>query len=91
MKTVRLTRPPAAVRTPRNDNLTLIPGNLLPRKAQLQSMANRLPRRAVLIILPTANESQKRTLLAVAKVLSNGGRQVSVVPATDLENRQCRL
>jgi hypothetical protein len=71
-----------------NDNFMLMPGNLLSDSAAWQAMANRLPHRAVLIILPTANQLQKQTMLAVAKRLATSGRQVSAVPAGELSGRQ---
>jgi hypothetical protein len=63
-----------ALRRARLDNLTLVPGDLLPFMAQPQEIANRLPRHAVLIVLPSNSSVYKRTMLTVAKLLAAEGR-----------------
>ena len=47
-------------------------------------MANRLPKEAILIVLPTNNAVQKRTLLTVAKPLAQDGHQVRVVSSEEV-------
>ncbi|MBV9281012.1 MAG: hypothetical protein JOZ41_13100 [Chloroflexi bacterium] len=61
-----------------------MPGNLLPYKAVWQEVANRLPREAILIVLPANNAIQKQMLLTVAKLLSQEGHQVRVVSSEEL-------
>jgi hypothetical protein len=70
----------------RVNNVALVPGNLLPYKQQWQELANRLPYHAVLIVLPTTSPSGKRTLLSVAKLLSQAGRQVRVVSSGEVSS-----
>ena len=87
----RIARPPATLRRARLDNLALVPASLLPYKEQWQAVANRLPKDAVLIILPANNPAQKRSLLVVAKLLAREGHQVRVLPAEELRRRtRCR-
>lgn len=78
-----LTLPPA-LRRAKLDNLALVPGSMLPYIQQCQDAANRLPRNAVLIVLPADNTIQRETLLKVAKLLAQEGHQVRVVPETEL-------
>jgi hypothetical protein len=80
----RLTRPPAPLRRARLDNLVLVPGDLLPYQDEWQAIANRLPRRAVLIVLPKDNPAQRQIMLSVAKTLSEAGHQVRVIPAAEV-------
>ena len=77
-------RLPPALRRAKLDNLALVPGSMLPYIQQCQDAANRLPRNAVLIVLPTDNTVQRETLLKVAKLLAQEGHQVRVVPETEL-------
>jgi hypothetical protein len=79
---------PTPLRRTRLHNLTLVPGDLLPYRAEWQAVANTLPRGAVLIVVPSHNPLQKQTMLAVAKLLSGDGHQVRVIPAADLSRRQ---
>lgn len=73
-------RPPRQLRNPRVhfDNLALVPGSLLPYKAQWQELANRLPAGQVLIILPTGTGS-RQTLDATAKLLRAKGLEVTTL------------
>ena len=64
-------------RAPRH-NLALFPGSLLAYREVWQRAANRLPSGAVLILLPADNAVQKHAMLAVAKILGEEGRQVSM-------------
>ena len=52
---------------------------MLPYIEQCQETVNRLPKGAVLIVLPEDNEMQKQTLLMVAKLLAQEGHQVRVI------------
>jgi hypothetical protein len=72
------------VRRAHLDSLAIVPGNLLPYKAAWQEVANRLPKEAILIVLPANNAIQKRTLLTVAKLLSQEGHQVRVVSSEEV-------
>jgi len=80
----RLTHPPHALQRARLDNLTLVPGSVLPQIARCQELANDLPRGGVLIVLPTDNPKQKAALLAVAKLVAQEGHQVRVIPETEV-------
>ena len=88
MKSTHFLRPPAAARRAKLDNLALVPGSMLPYMEECQDAANRLPKGAVLIVLPEENETQKRTMLLVAKLLATEGHQVAVIPATELRRHQ---
>jgi hypothetical protein len=90
MRTPGFRRPPAAVRHAKLDNLALVPGSMLPYMEACQASANRLPKGAVLIVLPEENEGQKRTMLLVAKLLATEGHQVAVIPAAELRRQQRR-
>ncbi len=83
----RLSHPPNAVQRARLDNLTLVPGSVLPQIARCQQLANDLPRGGVLIVLPTDNPKQKQALLAVAKLVAREGHQVRVIPETEVARR----
>jgi hypothetical protein len=72
------------LRQSRRTNTALVPGNLLSKKCVWQAIANRLPRNAVLIVVPTNNASQKATLLTVAKLLGQAGHQVRVIPVNEV-------
>jgi hypothetical protein len=80
----RFTAPPPSLRKTKLDNLALVSADLLPHKQEWQALANRLPPRAILIVLPKMNAVQKQTMLAVAKLLSREGHQVRVIPADEV-------
>jgi hypothetical protein len=84
VSTTHFRRPPAAVRRAKLDNLALVPGSMLPYMEACQESANRLPKGAVLIVLPQQNEAQKRTMLLVAKLLAAEGHQVAVISAAQV-------
>jgi hypothetical protein len=88
MNPARFRRPPPALRRAKLDNLALVPGSMLPYMEQCQEAANRLPKGAVLIVLPQENETQKHTMLLVAKLLATEGHQVAVIPATEVRRHQ---
>jgi hypothetical protein len=88
MTAARFRQPPGALRRAKLDNLALVPGSMLPYMQVCQDAANRLPKGAVLIVLPEENEGQKRTMLLVAKLLATEGHQVAVIPAAELRRHQ---
>jgi hypothetical protein len=88
VRTSRFRQPPVAVRRAKLDNLTLVPGSMLPYMEACQQTANRLPKGAVLIVLPTENETQKQTMLVIAKLLSAEGHQVTVIPAAQVQRHR---
>jgi len=81
MRTYRLTRPPAALRRTKLDNLVLVPANLLPYKDQWQEIANGLSHNGVLIILPPTGKPLHKTLETVATLLEAHGHPVTTLPA----------
>jgi hypothetical protein len=81
MNSSSFVRPLTALRRARAKNLVLVPGDLLPHIAQWQFLANRLPERGVLIVLPAGLPIQTKTLLSVARILADGSRDVRVMHA----------
>lgn len=81
--------PPSLARIPK-DNLALVPGNMLPYREVWQRLANRLPQDAVLILVPNRRSRQGQTMLTIARLLANDGRQVRVVPADEVRRRARR-
>lgn len=90
MRTTPFHRPPVALRRAKLDNLALFPGSMLPYMEACQETANRLPKGAVLIVLPEENEAQKHTMLLVAQLLATEGHQVSVISVTEVRRHQRR-
>jgi len=82
-----LHRPPPALRRHhvRLDNVALIPASLLPRKATYQALANTLPQGELLIVLPTDNTQEQRTLQTVATLWRAKGRRVTTIAADQLD------
>ena len=74
-------RGPQALRRPQVqlDNLTLVPASLLPRKADYEALANRLPPGEVLLVLPPAGSAERGTLQRVAQLFRAKGRHVTVL------------
>ena len=62
------------------DNIAIVPAHLLPCKATYQTIANQLPRGAVLIVLPTADTPEKRILQTAAQRFKAKGRHVTTIP-----------
>ena len=87
---LHLHRPPRVLRRRhvRLDNIALVPANLLPRKAAYQTLANNLPPGDVLIVLPTDNPQEQRTLQTVATLWRAKGCRVTVVAADQLAGRK---
>ena len=83
--TPRFGSPPRPLRRARLDNVALVPGNLLSIKTQWQELANRLPQRAILIVLPRSHSIQKDTLLKAAKLLAQDGHQIRVIPEDEID------
>lgn len=79
MRSYRLSKPPRSARqsTVHLDNVVLMPASLLPFKAEWQAVANNLPEREILIVLPCPNR-QRRIAYSVATCLKAAGRQVTV-------------
>ncbi|MDA8219827.1 MAG: hypothetical protein M0Z94_19685 [Dehalococcoidales bacterium] len=80
---IQVSGPPSALQraTVHFDNPALVPGNLLPFKAQWQKVANGLPAGTVLIILPVASPYSRKTLEEVANLMRAKGRPVAIVTA----------
>jgi hypothetical protein len=69
-----LRRPPV-----RLDNLTLVPASLLPRKADDEAIADRLPRGEVLLVLPPVDSPERTTMQRVAQLFRAKGRHVTIL------------
>jgi hypothetical protein len=63
----------------RLDNLALVPASLLPHKASYQRLANRLPAGAVLVVLPTEDSAERRTLQEAAARLRAKGHALATM------------
>lgn len=87
----RFTKPPRMLRRTRMDNLTLVPGSILPQIARCQELANQLPGGGFLIVLPVHNPKQKQALLVVAKLLSEEGHQVRVIPGVEVSRGSAQI
>ncbi len=74
-------RGPRALRRPqvRLDNLTLVPASLLPRKADYEAIADRLPHGEVLLVLPPADSPERTTMQRVAQLFRAKGRHVTIL------------
>jgi hypothetical protein len=81
MKHPSYRRGPRALRRPqvKLDNLTLVPASLLPRKADYEAIADRLPRGEVLLVLPPAGSPERQTMQRVAQLFRAKGRHVTVL------------
>ena len=77
MSQTRWSKPPRRVRQAKLDNLLLVPGSQWPYKARWQELANTLPHGSTLIVLPTRECPQRRTLQSVANSLRVKGLPVS--------------
>ena len=74
-------RTPSTLRHANLDNLAIVPGSLLPFKAEWQQVANSLPIGSILICLPAADTPQRKALETVAALLKAHGHQVTTLPA----------
>ena len=74
-------RGPRALRRPQVqlDNLTLVPASLLPRKAEYEALADRLPRGEVLLVLPPLGSPERATVQRVAQLFRAKGRHVTIL------------
>lgn len=79
----QLTRPPRILQKAKLDNLTLMPANLLPFKAQYQRLANSLPNGGVLIILPVPVNKSRIALETVSAHLKDQGYRITTISATE--------
>ena len=79
-------RPPASLRRPglTFDTITLVPASLLPFKARYQSIANRLPRGTVLLVLPRGRPAQRRLLVHLAGRFAAHGHQIATRTAEEV-------
>lgn len=78
------TRPPAALRKARLDNIALVPASLLPLKGTYQKLANTLPQGGVLCVQSTSPK-HKRILAQVAAFLRTHSRQVLTLPVESIK------
>src|SRR5918997_5341719 len=69
---------------PRVENLALVPASLLPHKATYQRLANQLPTGAVLVVLPTEETPERRTLQETAARLRAKGHAIAVLSADEV-------
>ena len=84
MSQTRWSRPPRRLRQARLDNLVLVPGSQWPYKAAWQELANALPHGSTLIVLPSQECPQRRTLQGVASSLRAKGIPVTCHLASTL-------
>ena len=66
------------------ENLALVPASLLPHKAIYQRLANQLPPGAVLVVLPSEDTPERRSLQEAAARLRAKGHAIATVPAADI-------
>lgn len=85
MNAARCRQPPLVSRRAKIENLALVPGSMLPYMEQCQGAANCLPKGAMLIVSPQENETQKHTMLLVAKLLAAEGHQVAMISVADVQ------
>jgi hypothetical protein len=76
----RITKPPAALRKARLDNIALVPASLLLRKGKYQTIANNLPGQGVLICQTEKKERTSRILEHVADFFRQKGYFVRTLP-----------
>lgn len=88
MKPYRFTQAPQLFRRATLDNLTLVPGNLLPYKKIYQAIANQLPTGEILIVLPRGMHRQKTVFTRVVTLLQAKGHRVTTVPAERLDQQE---
>ena len=77
VNTTHWSRSPRRLRQAKLDNLVLVPGSQWPNKAEWQELANTLPHGSTLIVLPSQECPQPRTLQSVANSLRAKGLPVS--------------
>ncbi len=76
-----ITRPPAAVRNTKMDNIALVPASLLvEEKDKYQTIAGNLPRGGVLICETEQKPRISRILSRVAEFLREKGHVVRILP-----------
>jgi len=66
------------------DNIALVPGSLMPYKAQYQALANALPRGDILIVLPSPTSREYRTMTTVKALFEAKGHRVTALSADQL-------
>jgi hypothetical protein len=77
----KLAPPPKALRKAMLDNLTLVPGSLLPFKERYQRIANGLPAGEVLVILPSGDRPVCKTVQTVVDLVRAKGQRVTALSA----------
>ncbi len=92
MRSPTLRRGPRALGRPQVqlDNLTLVPASLLPRKADYEAIADRLPRGEVLLVLPPVGSPERATMERVAATFRAKGRRVTVLTEEQLAPARSR-
>jgi hypothetical protein len=66
------------------ENLALVPASLLPHKTTYQRLANQLPAGAVLVVLPTEDTPERRTLQETAARLRAKGHAIALLSADEV-------
>ena len=80
----RFVKTPAPIRRAKLDNVALVPGNLLPYIKRWQQLSGELPKDELVIVLPEADTTQRKTLTTVAELLKKSGHHVHVVQENEL-------
>jgi hypothetical protein len=62
-----------------------VPASLLPRNADYEAIADRLPLGEVLLVLPPADSPERRTMERVAALFRARGRHVTVLTEERLQ------
>jgi hypothetical protein len=70
--------------TSRVENLALVPADLLPHKATYQRLANQLPPGAVLVVLPTEETPERRSLQKTATRLRAKGHAIALLSVEEV-------
>jgi len=79
----RYTRSPKTIRRSRVqlDNISLAPASLLPDLRAYQALTDRQPRGTAVMVLPSPTSPLRRVYTAVARVLSDDGKNVHLYRA----------
>jgi predicted enzyme involved in methoxymalonyl-ACP biosynthesis len=72
-----MTRPPKALLKAKLDNIAIVPASMLPFKTTWQKVANKLPKRGVLLCHSRKNTRQKKLLERVGEVFRRFGYAVT--------------
>jgi len=77
-------KPPAPIRRAKLDNVAIVPGNLLPYIKRWHQLVGELPKDELVIVIPEADTTQRKTLTTVAELLQKSGHHVHVVKENEL-------